>query len=543
LTSLLLAPDIGHAEPTADVLIQGGVIIDGTGARERRADVAIRAGRIESIAPELRLSARMTIDARGKVVVPGFIDAHNHSPPQLARAELHLNETFIRQGVTTVVGGPDGEISPHDLQELLAAYGKTGLGTNVAFYVGHNAIRSEVMDSHQDRTPTVAELQRMRALVRDGMKNGAVGFSTGLMYSPGLFSETDEVIALAQEAAPFQGIYESHVRDPHRALLQSNWEALEIGRQAHIPVDLTHLTTPGKQHRGLMKAAIEQIESARSQGLQVVADQYPYNAVATGTLWSVLKYPRSLHLEPSEPTSLQDRERTAIRAALRDPAKRAQIRHETLTGGTAGFSLYKTSGPSSLLILVCPGCEQFEGRFIAEVAADKQIDGLEAVEFLLLSMHEDIIVSMGGFFEEDLQALMKQPWTMIASDGAIPTPGDRAHPRFTGTFPRVLGHYVRELHLLSLEDAIRKMTSLPADFLGLQARGRLIVGAAADLVVFDPDRVIDRSTWKNPTRPPLGVSEVIVNGVPVLHDGKMTGNAPGQYLKRGGSVQLLNTVP
>jgi N-acyl-D-amino-acid deacylase len=232
-------------------------------------------------------------------------------------------------------------------------------------------------------------------------------------------------------------------------------------------------------------------------------------------------------------------EQEAIRAALRDAAQRAQIRRETLTGGADGFSLYKSSGPSSLLILVCPGCEQYEGKFIADVAAEKQVDGFDAAASLLLNTSADIAVSMGGFFEEDVQALMKQPWTMIASDGAIAGPGNSPHPRYTGTFPRVLGHYVRELHVLTLEDAVRKMTSAPADFLGLQGRGRLAVGSAADIVVFDPARVIDRSTWKDPIAPAEGISDVIVNGVPVLKAGTMTGKAPGQYLKRGGGVQAL----
>jgi N-acyl-D-amino-acid deacylase len=541
---LMLAAASGaqsKAAAGADLLIRGGLVIDGTGTAAVRADVAVRDGHIEALGPDLRAPAKAVIDARGKVVAPGFIDAHNHSPPLLARPELSLNETFVRQGVTTVVGGPDGEISPADLRKLLAAYHKTGVGTNVAFYVGHNSIRSDVMGEKQDRVPTVRELERMRAEVREGMQAGAVGFSTGLMYSPGLFSETDEVIALAKEASPFHGIYESHVRDPHRALLQSNWEAIEIGRQAGIPVDLTHLTTPGKQHHGLMNAVIEQIESARHKGIEVVADQYPYNAVATGSLWSVLKYPADLHLGTHERGhDLPDqRARDSIRAALRDPAKLAQIRRETLTGGTNGFSLYKSSGPSSLLILVCPGCEQYEGKFIADVAAERQVDGFDASVALLLNTQGDIVVSMGGFFEEDVQTLMKQPWTMIASDGAIAVPGDSAHPRYTGTFPRVLGHYVRELHILTLEDAVRKMTSAPADFLGLQGRGRLAVGAAADIVVFDPALVIDRSTWKNPTAPPVGISDVIVNGILVLKDGKMTGKAPGEYLKRGGGSQAL----
>jgi N-acyl-D-amino-acid deacylase len=520
----------GAAEPV-DVLIRGGTIIDGTGAPRQRADVAIKGDRIFAVGSDLHVTPTTVIDAGGKIVAPGFIDAHNHSPPQLARPGLRLNETFVRQGVTTVVGGPDGEVSPADLRRLLDAYHRTGVGTNVAFYVGHNSIRTEVMGKSQDRAPTGAELRRMRALVREGMQAGAVGFSTGLMYSPGLFSETDEVVALAREVAPFHGIYESHVRDPHRALLQSDWEAIEIGRQAGIPVDLTHMTTPGKNNRGLMKAVIALVENARHEGIEVVADQYPYTGVAVGSLQEVLNYPQDLHV----PAHAAEQ----VKAALRDPAKLARIRRETLSGGTSGFSLYKSSGPASILILVCPGCEQYEGKFIAEVAAEKQVDGFEAMVGLLLSVQGDVVVSMGGFFEEDVQTLMKQPWTMIASDGAIPIADERVHPRSTGTFPRVLGHYVRELHLLTLEDAIRKMTSAPANFLGLKGRGRLEAGAAADIVVFDPQTIAERSSWKSPSVASVGVSDVLINGVPVLAAGSMTGHAPGRYLERGGGTRSL----
>jgi N-acyl-D-aspartate/D-glutamate deacylase len=514
-----------------DVLIHGGTVIDGTGTPRKRADVAIKGERIWAVGTDLHVRATTTIDATGKIVAPGFIDAHNHSPPQLTNPRLHLNETFIRQGVTTVVGGPDGEVSPARLRYLLDAYHKSGVGTNVAFYVGHNAIRSEVMGKSQDRAPTAAELQRMRASVREGMQAGAVGFSTGLMYSPGLFSETDEVIALACEAAPFHGIYESHVRDPHRALLQSNWEAIEIGRQAGIPVDLTHLTTPGRNNRGLMKAVISLVENARHEGIEVIADQYPYTGVAVGSLQETLRFPEDFHVRADV--------REQVKAALRDPARLARIRRETLTGGTSGFSHYKASGPASIRVLVCPGCEQYENAFIADIAAEKQVDGFQAVVDLLLAARGDVVVTMGGFFEEDVQTLMKQPWTMIASDGEIPTAGERAHPRYTGTFPRILGHYVRDLHVLTLEDAIRKMTAAPADFLGLKGRGRLESGAAADIVVFDPQTIVDRSTWNSPDVAPVGVSEVLINGVAVLTGATMTGNAPGQYLERGGATRSL----
>jgi N-acyl-D-aspartate/D-glutamate deacylase len=535
MTASLADPPSQHV----DLLIRGGTLVEGTGAPRQRADVAVKGGYILMVGTGLKVAAASTVDATGLIVAPGFIDAHNHSGPSLvkpahaAELDIHLNERYIRQGVTTVVGGPDGETSPSDLRKLLQAYRAAGVGTNVAYYVGHNAIRTEVMGQNQNRAPTAQELERMRALVREGMQAGMVGLSTGLMYSPGLFSEIDEVIALAKEVAPFHGIYESHVRDPHRALLQSDWEAIEIGRQAGIPVDLTHLTTPGRSNRGLMKAVIELVESARRQGVQVVSDQYPYHAVAVMQLWAVLSYPRELNLHT----------RDEIRAALKDPIHRAQIQRETITGGESGFSHYKASSPSSILILVCPGCESLEGKFISEIASERQVSGFDAIADLLVNTSKDIVVSAGGFFEEDVQILLPQPWNMIASDGL---PEARSiqefsseHPRSTGTFPRVLGFYVREQKLLTLEEAIRKMTSAPAEFLGLHGRGQIKPGAVADLVVFDPEQISDRSTWKEPGTMPVGVVHVIVNGRMVLKNAVMTGRAPGRYLHRGGATEIL----
>lgn len=520
-------PDDGYA----DLLIAGGLVVDGTGSPRRQLDVVVRDGVVAALDPGADLTAKAVIDATGMIVAPGFIDAHNHSVPQAIEPPLHLDETFIRQGVTTIVGGPDGEFSPNMMRQLLAVYGRNGLGPNVALYVGHNGIRTEVMGQAQDRAPRSTELSEMRMRVREGMQIGAVGFSTGLMYSPGLFSAMDEVVAMAKEAACFGGIYESHVRDPHRALLQSNWEAIEIGRQAGLPVDLTHLTTPGKHHRGLMKAVIREIEAAREAGVEVVADQYPYHAVAVAPLHALFKYPADLGVQSRE----------EARVALADPERRELIRRETVTGGVKGYSGLKASGAASVLILVCPGQEWYEGRFLSEIAAEIQRDGFDTAADLILGVDAEITVSQGGFYEEDVRLLMAQPWTMIASDGAIP--GQRtfphAHPRYTCTFPRVLGHYVRELRLLALEDAVRKMTSAPADFLGLKGRGRVRVGDSADLVIFDADTIEGPSTWKSPLTPPVGISTVIVNGVPVLEGGLMTGAAPGRFLKRGGGSQEI----
>lgn len=517
------------AATVADVLIRGGTVVDGTGAPRYVANVAIAGDRIVAVGFDLKMRARRVLDVPGMVVAPGFIDMHNHSDSSLVSPEGFLNELFLRQGVTTVVLGPDGEHSPDSMKRLLDAACEKGAGTNVAFYIGHNGIRTEVMGIDQDRAPTANELARMQSMVREGMKRGAVGLSTGLMYSPGLFSQMDEIVALAKQVAPFSGVYETHVRDPHRALLQSNWEAIEIGRQAGVAVDLTHLTTPGRNNRGLMRAVIELIESARRDGVEVVADQYPYAAVATMQLWGVLNYPDDLGLSS----------RDAIRAALRDPQQRSRIRRETVSGGASGFSQYKASGPESLLVLSSPDVPSHEGRFISEIAAQQGVDGIDAIATMLENSSADIVVSLGGFYEEDMRLLMRQSWAMIASDGFVPTPEIEStlyrsgHPRTTGTFPRLLGKYVRDDSVLTLEEAVRKATSAPAQFLELHERGQVAVGHFADLTIFDPASIADRSTWKEPGESSTGIVAVLVNGQLEIRDAKLTGVAAGHFVRRG----------
>ncbi len=508
----------------ADILLVGGDIVDGRGKAPKRADIAIKGDRIVAIGKNLKIDAAQTLDVSGLTVSPGAIDLHNHSEYAFGSVEgANLSEETLRQCVTTIVIGPDGSYDPERLRGIFKTIGEIGSGVNVAFFVGHNGIREKVMGDRQNRAPLKDELAQMAALADEGMKMGAVGVATGLMYSPGIFSETDEVVALAKMAAPYGGVYSSHVRDPHSALLQSNWEAIEIGRQAGVPVNLTHLTTPGKHHRGLMKAVIEQVEDANRDGIRVVADQYPYPAVATVKLWDVLSFPEGVSV-----SSLAE-----VRALLRDPVERARLQHETTTGGADGFSHYKASGPSSLYILDCPDCEQYEMRFISEVAADKNIDGFEAVAELLMEAQGDVIISVGGFYEEDMVDLLKQPWAMVASD-AYPKFDEASvvHPRAYGTFPRIFGKYVREEGVLSLGDAVRKMTSAPAEFTGLKDRGRIEEGAYADLCVFDADTIVDRSTWAEPMLMPVGVEHVLVNGAFAIRDGEATGDTHGVIVKR-----------
>lgn len=511
-----------------DLLIRGGTVVDGTGAPRFKADIGIRGGRIIFIGTARDRTARDTIEAAGLIVAPGFIDVHNHTARAIAHPDKRWNEGFIRQGVTTIVGGPDGSLEPAEMKRLIAAYERNGIGTNVAFYVGHNAIRRRVMGMAR-RAPTPAELAQMKALVREGMELGAVGLSTGLMYPPGMFSDTDEVVALAREVAPYHGIYDSHVRDPVHALLASDKEAIEIGERAGIPVKIAHLKAVGLHNQGAIKQVIALIEEARARGVNVVSDQYPYDGAATATLRSIIVVPDDLKRRPN----------FDLKAALRDPHERQRLKRASEEGIDGGFAWLKATGYTSIRITSSTDYPQLVGKYLSQLAEERGVDGFQVISDLILEATAPIGITLGAIKEADVRQLMVQPWNMIASDGGYVDSHSRGngHPRSTGTFPRVLGRYVRQLGLLKLEEAIRKMTSLPAEFLGFRDRGRIAVGWAADITIFDPQTIIDRSTWDQPHLLAEGVRHVLVNGIPVLRDGQLTGHAPGRFLPKPRSPQ------
>jgi len=511
------SPDSGRV---ADLLVTGGTLVDGTGSERQRADLTILDGRILEVAGEVR-PARDTVDASGLVVAPGFIDVHNHTAEAIADPERRLNEGFVRQGVTTIVGGPDGGLAPSEMRQLWEAYEANGVGTNVALYVGHNAIRTEVMGDEQRRPPTGEELDRMKALVREGMELGALGFSTGLMYEPGMFSETREVVALAREVAPYDGIYDSHVRDPVHALLASDREAIEVAERAGIPAKIGHLKAVGLHNEGVIQDVIRLVEEARGRGLEVVSDQYPYDGAATGTLEEIIVVPPVLQEDPE----------FDLEIALNDAELRAAIRQTSENGIEGGFAWLKATGYSSMRITVSPDYPELVGRYLSEIARERGVDGFDLVAELFLGAREPVGITLGAIQEDDVRALMVQPWNMIASDGAYADgESTTGHPRSAGTFPRFLGRYVRDEGLLPLEEGVRKITHLPATFHGIGDRGLLAVGYPADLTIFDPERIVDRSTWQEPQRFAEGVVHVIVNGVPVLRDEEMTGEAPGEWV-------------
>lgn len=506
----------GAQVPRYDLVIAGGTVVDGTGAPGFRADVAIAGERIALVSrtPIDAALARRRIDAGGLVVAPGFIDLHAHLEPILSMPDA---QSQVRQGVTLALGGPDGggeaPIGPY-----LARVAAMPLGMNVAFLTGHNTIRRAVMGT-ANRAPTAEELGRMKAMVAESMGQGAFGLSTGLRYIPGFYSSTDEVVALAQVAADSGGIYTSHLREEGVGLLEGVAEALEIGRRARIPVVLTHHKAIGQRMWGKSSLTLAMVDSARRAGTDVMIDQYPYTASSTGL--SVLIPPWALAGGD-----------TAFRRRLEDPVLNDSIERgviELLTDDRGGGDLRRVqfsrvswdstlNGKTLHDLLVRLSIEPTLAN-AAPVVIDAELRGGASMIYHVID-------------EADVRRIMAHPMTMIASDGRLNRLGDAMpHPRAYGTFPRVLGRYVREERVLTLEQAVRKMTGMPAARLGLPDRGCLREGCVADVAVFDPRTVRDASTFTDPHHYAEGIPWVIVNGIPVVDDGTFTAARPGQVLR------------
>lgn len=487
------------------------------------ADIEIIGDRITRVGTIDQSLADIEIDATGMVVAPGFIDVHNHSERDIAQPDRRLNEGFVRQGVTTIVGGADGSLEPNEIRSLIAAYQTNGVGTNVALYVGHGAIRGRVLLDNPRRAANDAELAEMKSLVDEGMRMGAVGLSTGLMYPPGMYASTDEVVAMTRMVAPYGGIYDSHVRNPVHELLESDREVVEICRRAGVAGKMGHLKAVGLHNEGVIRDVIKLVEASRRSGLTVVSDQYPYDGAQTSTLKDIVVIP---------PELLGGDFR--LKAALADRSKRALLRHASENGLEDGFAWLKATGYSSMRVVRSTEFPELVGKYLSELADEGDFEPFDLVAEILMDAKKPILITLGAIKEADVRQLLVQPWNMIASDGMYvdsTVRGSLGHPRSTGTFPRVLGHYVRDLNLLSLEEAIRKMTSLPANFLNLNGRGRIQEGFAADIVVFNPDTIRDTSTWMTPNSLSVGIRDLLVNGVPVLRGGELTGDASGRLLR------------
>ncbi|ARA94004.1 N-acyl-D-amino-acid deacylase [Rhodothermaceae bacterium RA] len=510
------APITGHF----DVILAGGTVYDGLGTPGRVADVAFRADTIAAIGDLRRATADTVLDVAGLAVVPGFIDIHSHAlgstVEQSALVRRPEAENYVRQGVTTVLGGQDGS-SAVPVAPLLQALEARPPAVNVGTFVGHGSVRAFVM-GNVDRAPTPAELDRMKALVADAMAAGAFGLSSGLEYTPGAFAGTDELVALAREIAPYDGLYISHVRDEGGRLLESVEEVIAVGEGAGVKAQVTHHKLIGKHRWGGSAASLARIDEARRRGVDVASDQYPYTASSTGMTI----------LFPS--WSLEGRRADRL-ARLRDPATRARIRDAIVEH----LERERGGDPATVVAASCPFDPSLNGQSLADILAARGRavtlpNAAElAMELLERGGCQGVFHSMG---EEDVRRIMQHPMTMIASDGGVPAPGEGVpHPRNYGTFARVLAHYVRDEQVLSFEEAVRKMTSLPASRLGLADRGVLRVGARADVTVLDPATVQDHATFTEPHRYATGVVHVFVNGTAVLRDGEPTGARPGQVLR------------
>jgi len=511
------APPPARAQERFDLVILGGRVIDGMGAPAFRADLGVRGGRIARIAREglAAATADRVLRAEGLIVAPGFIDLHAHLEPlpQMPDAESH-----VRQGVTTAMGNPDGG-GAYPIGAYLERMDRAALGLNVGFFVGHNTVRRQVMGL-EDREPTAGELDRMREMVARGMGEGAFGLSTGLFYLPGFFAQLDEVVALARVAADSGGIYTSHLRYEGLGLLDGVGEAIEIGRQARLPIVLTHHKAVGAQMWGASARTLAMIDSARAEGVDVMADQYPYTATHTG-------------LGVLIPPWAREGGDSAFARRVADPAVRDSVKAGIV------FNILNDRGGGDLRRVQFSRVSwqpELEGRTLADWAAQRGLDptpenGAELVIEAELKGSASAIYHV--LDEQDVERIMRYLWTMHASDGRLSRPGQgHPHPRAYGTFPRVLGVYVREKGVLGLEDAVRKMTALPAWRVGLTDRGRVAEGLVADLTVFDPATVGDRATFTEPHQYPTGIHFVLVNGVVVVSDGQFTSARPGKVLRR-----------
>jgi N-acyl-D-amino-acid deacylase len=524
-----------------DILIRGGAVIDGTGRPARRADVAIAGSRIEAIDLLPDAGAARVIDATGQVVAPGFIDMHSHADfvlPGLPTADSKVHQGFTLEVVGNCGASP-APLTPARRQDVIDSAGlavpalawdwttfrsyldvlsRQGLSINVAPLVGHGTVRVLVMGPG-DASPTADELRAMALEVRRAMGDGAVGFSTGLIYAPGVYADTDELVALTRAAGEAGGFYASHIRGESDSLLTAIAEAIEVGRRASVPVEISHLKAAGRSNWPRMAEAIALIDAARGEGLDVTADMYPYPAGSTA-LSALL--PPWVHAGGREP----------LLARLADPADHARIR-----AALDGPGMARDAGWEGIAIAGSPARPEYEGQTVAAIAARLGRSPAEAVIEILRQTKGDTDMVLFMMSEENVALGLRQPWVMIGSDGEGraaegPYGTGKPHPRNYGTCPRFLGHYVRELGLLPLPEAIRKMTSLPAGKLGLRDRGRLEPGAVADIVVFDPATIADTATFAEPHRYPSGIPWVLVNGEPVIAGGQHTGRRPGRVLAR-----------
>jgi N-acyl-D-aspartate/D-glutamate deacylase len=507
---LAAAPAEPQAEPPFDLLIRNGRVLDGTGNPWFYADVGVRAGRIAALGRLGSAPAARTIDAAGLTVAPGFIDVHSHAGPGLA-GELNHAAPLLAQGLTTVRVNPDGG-GPVDLAAQRAELERRRTAVNTALYVPHGSIRRQVLGM-ADRAPSDAELARMVALVAAGMKAGGIGLSTGLWYAPGSYAKTEEVIELAKAAASAGGVYSSHIRDEgdyNVGLIAAVEEVIRIAEEARLPGVVSHMKALGKASWGLSVAATMRIEAARGRGVQVFADQYPYEASGTGIGGALVPRWAQVGGDAELRRRLEGPERPRLQAEIRS-------------------NIERRGGPATLVISRFRPDPAIEGKSLADLAAAARKTADEVV--LDLMAHGDASLVSFNMNERDIEHIMRQSYTMTSTDGdLVPMGVGKPHPRAYGAFPRKLAVYARDRGVVELPFAIRSMTSLPATVFGMKDRGLLRPGAWADVVVFDPGKVRDAATYLEPHQLAQGMVYILVNGELALDAGRATGKLAGRVI-------------
>ena len=531
-----------------DIVITNGHIIDGTGSPWYSGDLGIRGGKIAAIGDLADAPRKRSIDAHGMVVAPGFID-------MLGQSELTILvdprlPSKIYQGITTEITGEGGSAAPlndaiiqadhssyehlkitpdwRTLRQYFARLERQGIGINLATYVGATQVRRTVLGD-ADAQPTPAQLDQMKALVRDAMRDGAVGVSTSLEYAPAPYAKTGELIALGSEASKFGGIYATHMRNESDAVLTAIDEALRIGGEAHIPVEIWHIKVAGKENWGRMPEVVAKINAARAQGMDITADTYAYTAWFNS-------------MSAFIPAWAHDGGDAKLIERLKDPVTRARIRKDMLTPSKEWDNEWmEIPGPEAVMICVVqnPKLLPMQGKRLSEVAKMWNKGPMDALFDLLIEDNAFTSVAVFGMSEPDVVLALQQPWVAIDNDSSGASPEgilgqEHPHPRAYGTFPRILRKYVREEKKLALEDAIRKFSALPAQRMRLTDRGVLKEGMRADVVIFDPTTVRDLADFENPNRLSQGMEYVLVNGVPVIEERKMTGALPGKVLRGRG---------
>ena len=546
--SIVMSEKTLQQSPQFDVLIKNGRIIDGSGRPGYNADIAIKGQRIARIGNLPNVTAAKTIDARGMVIAPGFIDMLGQSESYLLIDPRGMSKVMM--GVTTEITGEGESIAPindrqikeqedflkrfnltidwRTLDEYFKRLEKQGTGLNVGTFVGATQVREYVI-GYDNRPPTAAELESMKGSVAAAMRDGALGLSTSLQYIPARFAKTDEIVELAKVARQYGGIYATHQRSEANALDESLNEVFEIARRARIPAEIWHLKTAYKKNWGRMPEILNKIKNARARGLDITADIYPYIAGSTS-------------LSACLPPWAQEGGTQQMLSRLRDPETRKRIKSEISVDQKTWENIYLGSGgPSGILIgsVVNRDLDPMQGKRLSEIAEEQKKDPLDALFDFILADHGQTGAIYFMMSEDDMRAAMKAPFVSFCTDSGSratdgPLAGSKSHPRGWGSYPRILGRYVRDEHLLSLEDAIHKMTGGPAARVGLKDRGLLKVGMFADITVFDPKTVIDRATFDQPNQYPVGIEYVLVNGQISVDNGQRTPALAGQVIRGPG---------